>query len=142
MRYPAIVVKEGKNRLVEFPSCPGCQTFAEPGDDVERVAAEALEAWLESHLASRQAPPLPPARAPKGALWIAVRPMLALKVQLRHYRAERGWTQERMAKEMGWKSQAQVAKLEDPDENLQMETVIRAANVLGLEFDPLLRSAK
>ena len=26
MRYPAVVTKEGKNLLADFPTCPGCQT--------------------------------------------------------------------------------------------------------------------
>jgi len=50
MRYPAVVTKEGKNLLADFPTCPGCHTFAPPGLDIEHEAKEALELWLESHL--------------------------------------------------------------------------------------------
>ena len=35
--------------LIEFPSCPGCQTFAEADEDVGAVAREALEGWIEAH---------------------------------------------------------------------------------------------
>ena len=28
MHYTAVVTKEGKQTLAEFPGCPGCQTFA------------------------------------------------------------------------------------------------------------------
>ncbi len=35
MRYPAVVTKEGKNLLADFPTCPGCHTFAPPGHDIE-----------------------------------------------------------------------------------------------------------
>ena len=34
MRYTAVVTKEGKQTLAEFPGCPGCQTFADPGEDI------------------------------------------------------------------------------------------------------------
>lgn len=143
MRYAAVITEEGKNRLVDFPGCPGCQTFAEPGDDVERVATEALEGWLESYLASRQVPPLPSTRVPKGAvLWVSVRPVLAIKVQIRHARHEKGWSQEQLADAVGWKSQAMVAKLEDPDHNITFETAAKVADALGLEFDPAFRERK
>jgi predicted RNase H-like HicB family nuclease len=60
MRYPAVVTKEGKNILAEFPTCPGCQTYAPPGRDIAHEAAEALELWLETHLQERKLPPRPP----------------------------------------------------------------------------------
>ena len=59
MHYTAIVTKEGKQTLAEFPGCPGCQTFADPGEDVAERAEEALAGWLEAQLVSGQAPPEP-----------------------------------------------------------------------------------
>src|SRR5438128_2026223 len=50
MQYVAVVKKEGNRRLVEFPDCPGCQTFAEAGEDPREVGRDALEGWLEAHL--------------------------------------------------------------------------------------------
>ena len=38
MRYTAVVTKEGKQTLAEFPGCPGCQTFADPGEDIAERA--------------------------------------------------------------------------------------------------------
>jgi len=49
MRYPAVVTKEGKNVLTEFPTCPGCQTFAPPGRDIEQEAKEALQPFLHKY---------------------------------------------------------------------------------------------
>jgi len=80
MRYPAVVTKEGKNLLADFPTGPSCQTFAPPGHAIEREAKEALELWLETHLQDRMLPPRPPRtfKARKGTvLWVSVEPRLA-----------------------------------------------------------------
>ncbi len=66
MHYTAVVTKEGKQTLAEFPGCPGCQTFADPGEDIAERAEEALAGWLEAHLASGQAPPEPKKLRSKG----------------------------------------------------------------------------
>src|SRR5258708_26989239 len=67
MQYSALVTKEGKQTLAEFPGCPGCQTFADPGEDIAERAEEALAGWLDAHLASGQAPPEPRSSAGKGS---------------------------------------------------------------------------
>jgi predicted RNase H-like HicB family nuclease len=48
MHDTAIVTKEGRQTLAEFPGCPGCQTFADAGDDIGNCASEALLGWLEA----------------------------------------------------------------------------------------------
>lgn len=62
MHYPAILTREGRYTLAEFPDCPGCQTFAEPGYDLIALAQDALAGWLEVHLEDGHAPPQPSAR--------------------------------------------------------------------------------
>ena len=64
MRYPAIITKEGKKTLAHFADCPGCQTEADPGEDIAVQAADALTGWLESHLLLGRVPPRPSARKP------------------------------------------------------------------------------
>ncbi len=59
MRYPALVSREGPNWLIEFPDCPGCQTFARSEADVTARAREALEGWLEVAREDGEAPPAP-----------------------------------------------------------------------------------
>jgi predicted RNase H-like HicB family nuclease len=56
MRYAAIVTKEGRATLAEFPDCPGCQTFAEVGEDIQVQAADVLHGWLEATLVAGEAP--------------------------------------------------------------------------------------
>jgi hypothetical protein len=38
MNYPAILTMEGINTSINFPDCPGCQTFAGPDEDPVEIA--------------------------------------------------------------------------------------------------------
>jgi transcriptional regulator with XRE-family HTH domain/predicted RNase H-like HicB family nuclease len=137
MRYPAVVTKEGKNVLADFPTCPGCQTFAPPGRAIEHEAKEALELWLESHLQERMLPPRPPRtfKARKGAvLWVPVEPRLAVKLELRWMREDLSLTQAELAKLAGV-SQPAIAQLESPDSNPTIGTLNRVARAMGAQID-------
>jgi len=135
MRYPARITKEGRHTLAEFPDCPGCQTFAEPGQNIAEEAHEALEGWLGAHLVAGDAPPLPPRRAPRGkVLWVDVPPRLATKLYLRWARQAAGLTQAQLAKRAGVFQQA-IAKLEHPDSNPTLDTLERVARALGARLE-------
>src|SRR5437660_12774311 len=62
MEYLAQLSKEGRRTLISFPDCPGCQTFADRRDEVDALAREALEGWLEAHLVTGDVPPVPSPR--------------------------------------------------------------------------------
>src|SRR2546426_7466584 len=137
MRYPAVVTKEGKNVLADFPTCPGCHTFAPPGRDIEHEAKEALQLWLESHLQERMLPPRPPRtfKARKGTLlWVPVDPKLGVKLELRWMREELGLTQAELAKLAGV-SQPAIAQLESPGSNPTIDTLNRVARAMGAQID-------
>ena len=137
MRYPAVVTKEGRNTLAEFPTCPGCQTFAPPGHSIEHEAKEALELWLETQLQERMLPARPPRtfKARKGAvLWIPVEPKLAVKLELRWMRDDLGLTQSELARLAGV-SQPAIAQLESPDSNPTIDTLSRVARAMGAQID-------
>src|ERR1700687_3924017 len=137
MRYPAVVTKEGKTLLADFPTCPGCQTFAPPGHAIEHEAKEALELWLEAHLQERMLPTRPPRsfKARKGTvLWVPVEPKLAVKLELRWMREDLGLTQAELAKLAGV-SQPAIAQLESPDSNPTIETLNRVARAMGAQID-------
>ena len=60
--YSAILTNQGSYTLISFPDCPGCRTFARPGEDVRAVAHDALSTWLESSINEQQRPPVPTRR--------------------------------------------------------------------------------
>jgi len=136
MQYVALVTKEGRRQLAEFPDCPGCQTFAESGEDIKSVAQEALEGWLEAHLVAGEAPPWPSKVRPgknRRAIAVTVPPMLATKITIRHARLAAGLTQAQLAKRTGL-SQPAIARLEDPDHNPTLETLQRVAEALDADL--------
>jgi predicted RNase H-like HicB family nuclease/DNA-binding XRE family transcriptional regulator len=134
MHYDAYISREGKHLLAEFPDCPGCQTFADPGDDLAHAAQEALEGWLEAHLVDGRIPPRPTShsRSPAGKKLarIPVRAGLGAALTIRWARHDAGLTQAELGRLAGVKQQ-QIAKLEDPDENPTLETIERVAKALG-----------
>jgi ribosome-binding protein aMBF1 (putative translation factor) len=143
MRYPAWITKEGSKTLAEFPDCPGCQTFADKGEDIAAAAREALEGWLETHLAFGDAPPRPAKRprAPRGAklLWSPVVPRLGAALMLRWARQDAGLSQAELAQRAGV-SQQQIAKLESPDANPTLESLEKIAAALGRRVELALAS--
>ena len=143
MQYIAVVTKEGKQTLAAFPQCPGCQTFADAGEDIAERAEEALAGWLEANLASGQAPPEPKRIRVKGnrrVLEVPVPAKLAVKLALRWARKRAGLTQAELARRAGL-SQPAVARLEDPDYNPTLDMLERVAAALGTRLEVDLKAA-
>jgi DNA-binding XRE family transcriptional regulator/predicted RNase H-like HicB family nuclease len=140
VQYPAYVRREHDRRLVSFPDCPGCDTFAEASEDVYTVAHEALETWLEGVLASRDVPPLPGMiehdreGQHERLLMVTVGALLSARVHIRNRREEFGISQQQLANAVGVSQQA-IAKIESPDANVRLETLERVAAALGSEVD-------
>jgi DNA-binding XRE family transcriptional regulator/predicted RNase H-like HicB family nuclease len=138
MYYTAHVYREARRWLAEFPDAPGCQTFADSEGDLADAAKEALEGWLEAHLVGGDAPPKPRARhrtpARRKVLRVHVEPQLAAAVHLRWARMDAGLSQAQLAQLVGV-SQQQIAKLENPDENPTLRTVVKVFEALGLDVD-------
>lgn len=141
MEYMARLSKDRRRTIIVFPDCPGCETFAEPGEDIESVAREALEGWLEAHLKEGVAPPIPDPlreREPRGTrstqvIRVAIDPTLALRLELRWARQERGLSQGQLAKLTGVTRQ-QISQLESPDTNPTLATLHKVAAALGMDM--------
>jgi antitoxin HicB len=127
VEYIAKFTLEGGHVLVDFPDCPGCQTFGDNEEHARQMAVEALEGWLETHLAGGQVPPRP--RSPREGVPIAVRPQLAIALQIRWLRDDEGLTQAQLAKRAKV-AQQQIARLEDPDANPTISTIESVAAAL------------
>ena len=131
MNYVAKITREGKHWLVEFPDCPGCQTFGRSRNDAAAMARDALEGWLEVHLADGEAPPRPKRR--RGVA-VKIGSRLSVALQIRWLREDRGLTQSALAKRVGV-SQQQLAKLENPDANPTLATLEAVAKAAGAALD-------
>jgi len=128
MQYIAKLTREAGHWLVEFPDCPGCQTFGDTKEEGLAMAAEALEGWLETHLEFGDVPPRP--RARRGGVPIDVPPRLNVAIQLRWLRDDLGLSQAEFAKRVGV-SQQQIAKLEKPTSNPTIRTLVELTEKLG-----------
>lgn len=138
MHYWARLTHEGRHLLAEFPDCSGCQTFARANEDIATEAAEALIGWLESHLAHGEAPPKPKARARGRGLLVPVPATLAVRLQLRWARQERGLSQAEFGKRLGVTRQ-QVNLFEAKGANPRLMSLERIAASLGLEVEIAFR---
>jgi Uncharacterized conserved protein len=142
LEYPALIEKEGKFVTAEFPDCPGCQTFAETGQDIMVEATDALSGWLEARLGRNLVPPKPSRVSGNGirVIGVPVDPLLAIRLQLRWARAEESLTQTELAEKLGM-SQQQLARLESGESNPTVRTIARVAQGLGRRFVTTLQRA-
>lgn len=145
MVYLALLTREGKHHLASFPDCPGCQTFGATRADALAMAADALQGWLEAHLAAGDAPPKPSGRRKvrtRSTLApITVPVVLAVRLQLRWARQELGLTQAELAKRVGV-SRQQIALLESPDANVTLKTLERVAHAMDLRLEIQLQPVR
>lgn len=143
MRYIAKAHREDDGFVITFPDAPGCVTECERATDIAPVATEALEGWLEAHLAVGDVP-LRPGFGGRGHD-VEVRAPLALKLELLWARREAGLSQTALAKLVGV-SQQRIAALEDPDTEVKLstaETVLRAlGRSISLASSPLVQPHK
>lgn len=135
--YTARLKREGKRWLVEFPDAPGCQTFGATKEHALAAASEALEGWLEAHLADGHAPPKPQRRIGQA---VVIDPRIWIAVQIRWARVDEKLTQAQLARRTGV-SQQQIAKVERAGANLTFSTVSKVAKALNRSLEVDLRIA-
>lgn len=131
MFYHAIITREGRHWLADFPDCPGCQTFATSEHKLRAMAKDALEGWLEAHLVHGEVPPGPRTHRGANLLRVGIDPALAIRVQLRRARHAANLTQADLARRAGV-TQQMIAKLERPGVNANLDTLKKVAAALGM----------
>ena len=139
MRFAAIVTPQAtaKGRrvfMVSFPSCPGCATEVDSEAEILPMAQEALEGWIESRLAHGGAPDRQSAFKGDRLEWVEIPARLAVKVAIRWARLDAGLTQAELAQRTGVTRQ-QIAKIEQPDANLTLDTLEKISGALGLPLE-------
>lgn len=134
MEYWARIAHENGRVLIEFPDCPGCQTFATRREDPVAIARGALEGWLELHLEDGEAPPHPRFRGKGHSIAVRVDPMLGIRLQIRWARQGAGLSQGDLANRVGVTRQ-QISLIEGKGGNLQVSTLQRIAAALNLELE-------
>lgn len=130
MMYIAKARREDGGFVITFPDAPGCVTECDKAEEIVLVATEALEGWLEAHLATGQLPTRPVAKKTSEAYEIEVSALLSLKLELLWARSEAGLTQAQLAKKIGV-SQQRIAALEDPDQEVKISTAQVVLGALG-----------
>jgi len=138
MEYQAKLTREGRQWLVEFPDCPGCQTYDSSRSAALSAAREALEGWLEAHLVTGDAPPRPKRR--RGLVGVSVSARLSVALALRWYRLDEGLTVAQAARRAKVAT-AEVRAIEDPDEGVLLESTSYVFTRLGLQVDVQLGAA-
>jgi len=137
MDYLARLSTEGARTLVQFPDCPGCQTFGKSRAEAIRRGREAVEGWLEAHLVMGAVPPRPrhrQRRAGSRSALVPISPILSVRLELRWARQALALSQEDLAKRIGVTRQ-QIALLESPDSNVTLRTLERVAHAMDLQLD-------
>ena len=121
--------------ISSVPHAPGRQTFADREADICSNAKEAIEGWIEAHLVEGMDLPHMhrPPKTNERRVHITISPKLVLPRSFGSMRSERGWSQAETAKRVGV-SQQQIAKLEDPDANPTIETIIKVAQAFDMDL--------
>ncbi len=88
MYYLAKLNREGRHWLVQFPDCPGCQTFGQSKAEALEMATDALSGWLASVLKDGELPPATRPREGRAMVAVPVPARLAAVIMIRRRRAE------------------------------------------------------
>jgi len=145
LHYTAIVTREGRYWVAVYADAPGCQTQATSESSLRVAAQEALDGWLEAHLADERVPPAPRTRVrtPRGArAWrVEVQPTLAMAIQVRRARLAAGLSRSQLARKAGV-SVDDIAELEKPGDGVTVGILARVARALGGRLDVRLEQER
>lgn len=137
IRYQAKIFKDDDSYSVVFPDLPGCFSMGSTLDEAKSMAKDSLSLYLEEARNPSWELPTAKNRKSKQYYWITPDISVALPLMLRQARKDAGYTQAKLAKELGITTQ-QLQKLETPGKsNPTVRTLSKISDVLGtyLEID-------
>lgn len=135
IKYQAKIFKDGDTYSVVFPDLPGCFSMGETLEEAKTMAKDSLTLYLEEARSPKWEMPKAKKRKSKGYYWITPDVSVALPLMLRQARKDAGYTQAKLAKELGITTQ-QLQKLETPGKsNPTVKTLAKITSVLGKDLE-------
>lgn len=135
MRYQARIFKDGKSYSVLFPDLPGCYSIGNSRNQAYDNAREALSLYLEEARNESWEIPKPKCRRGKQYVWITPYPDVAIPLMIREARLNKGYSQARLARQLGMTVQ-QLQKLETPGKsNPTIKTLAAISEALDGSID-------
>ena len=123
----------------EFLDLPGCRTQATTLEELEKMAKEALELYLDDDYDFKCNIPLPKKQKGQG-FYVAVNPSIAFPILLRKTRLQLGFTQQEMAQKLGLESVGAYQRLETLyKSNPRLSTIYKISKILGEQFTEILK---
>jgi len=124
----------------EFPDLLGCQTEADSLEELKKMAAQALELYLDDEYDFQCCIALPKAKQKGKGFFVELDPSVAFPIILRKARLELGLTQQQMAQKLGVKSVGAYQRLETfYKSNPRLDTIHKISQVLGESFAKILK---
>ena len=135
IKYQAKIFKDGNSYSVIFPDLPGCFSMGETLEEAKLMAKDSLSFYLEEAKNPKWELPKAKSRKSKTYYWITPDVSVALPLMLRQARIDSGYTQAKLAKELGGTTQ-QLQKLETPGKsNPTVKTLEKISSVLGADLE-------
>lgn len=113
IQFQARIYKDGDLYSVDFPDLPGCFSMGSSLYEAKQMAAEALSLYLEDARDPHWKIPIAKSRRGRNYYWIQPRFDISIAILIRHARLKHGFTQAKLAKQVGITVQ-QLQKLETP----------------------------
>jgi antitoxin HicB len=131
MKYHFKIHKEGKGFWARCLELPGCLTEADSIDELKSNMQEALNLYVAEPEDSSDLAPLPDPsiRSTRNIVEVALDPQIAFAFMVRYYRIKHGFTQQQVAKKMGFGSIYSYQRLERKRCNPSLRIISRLKKV-------------
>ena len=130
LSYPLILEEDDGNLLVTSPDFPELTTFGEDRDEAIARAVDALEEAIAARIYSRLDIPKPS----RGAVYVSLPTLTAVKVLLYQGMRDRGVGKAELARRLGWHL-PQVDRVLNVEHSSRLEQMDAALGAIGLRLE-------